>query len=166
MPRSSRPAILSLHAACQGTRASVAGRERRARSAAHRHTYNDGRGVGVCRSGRPAHAGELGALPSCSTAHRLEREVPRCRGCVSSADMLLLPCGWGPGSGCPPLTWTCCMWCAAVCCMWCVRALSLERAPGWGEGHAMDVRPADCRERCVRVMQRMLCNVMLCPISP
>ena len=59
-------------------------------------------------------------------------------------------------------TRTCCMWCAAVCCMWCVRALSLERVPGWGEGHAMDVRPADCRERCVRVMQRMLCYVMLC----
>ena len=57
-------------------------------------------------------------------------------------------------------TRTCCMWCAAVCCMWCVRALSLERVPGWGEGHAMDVRPADCRERCVRVMQRMLCYVM------
>jgi hypothetical protein len=31
-------------------------------------------------------------------------------------------------------------------------------APGWGEGHAMDVRPVDCRERCVRVMQD--CYVM------
>jgi hypothetical protein len=36
-----------------------------------------------------------------------------------------------------------------------------ERAPGWGEGHAMDVRPADCRQRCVRAMRKE-CYVMLC----
>ena len=43
-------------------------------------------------------------------------------------------------------TWTRCVRRAAVCCMWCVRALPLERAPGWGTGHAMDVWPADCHK--------------------
>jgi len=36
----------------------------------------------------------------------------------------------------------------------CACLVPRKRAPGWGEGHAMDVRPADCRERCVRAMQR------------
>ena len=41
MPTPTRPAILSLHAACHGAHESRVGRERCARSAAYRHTCDD-----------------------------------------------------------------------------------------------------------------------------
>ena len=135
-----------------------------------------------CRRVRCAHVGcvrvrRLCGLPSGVGGVHEACWFPRCVGPRPVGWLCLVWGSWRVGrwhdGGHPPVvclsalcacacvcrTRTCCMWCAAVCCMWCVRALSLERVPGWGEGHAMDVRPADCRERCVRVMQRMLCYV-------
>ena len=53
--------------------------------------------------------------------------------------------------------WTCCMWCAAVYCMWCVRALPLERAPGWGlVGTRRGVGSRECYACIVQIMLMLM----------
>jgi hypothetical protein len=63
------------------------------------------------------------------------------RACVQDVDVLWLACG----------------------CSMCVAALPLERVRCLGlvTGHAMDVRPADCRELCERRAKKCEC-VVLC----
>ena len=71
MPASSRPAIPSLRAACRGACESDARQENDIEQRGCSAYLRRRRGVGVRRGGRPARAGELGALYRCSSTHRL-----------------------------------------------------------------------------------------------
>ena len=96
MPTWSRPPILCLRDACHDAHENDAGRERRARSAAARHTCDDDEPWElVTHSGRPVHGGELGALAVRSMTHRLERGASQRPDGPRRDDILMDSRGWG-----------------------------------------------------------------------